>query len=630
MSESRGDMPTDRLRRGSPTARAEVQQTSNDPRGDDQEHHTQRFATQRLSTRQNASPPTQHPVATAASTRRWNIGRDVVAGVLLLIAPFFPWNLYFGGGIPNSRYAVFVLLIAATVLSLAALAETYAGGSRFGHAVAGQLRVGLNAPYALLVLGFIGFDVVQTVRYGGSANVPGGLGPGAWLGIAGALLSAQPLITGTAADGSSFRRWLFSARIVGYASIVLAALSFLFNLFWRIKAALPGSTSSSGFGKQNVAIIATAAVYGVVALAAVIVASRWILQGGKSSRLATIALGASTLAAGVIVWLLPVGRKIDAFHGIAQNTSTAGVGFEGYVAWAAAAAIFAPLTLFRILSTHHIDRSSWRAAARKGLLIIAVWCLASVVMRITDVVVAAALNLPHSPYDSAAMAAFDLVTAVLAVWLRINLVNRALPVAVISSLCGVLLVLTVSRIVVGIALAPRIAGTPAEAGNPVYGNNLAQQITSTFDVVLCGLALCILAVAIITARFVQTRPHTGDPGRNRGESAPPDVPAPSYTETTRPPAGGAAKSPATPRQQFPQSPRIHRPTEEPTRRMAVSEPPDATQQLAAGTPRIFRSDDSRQRNSASTPERSRQQSTTPAPKIYRTPDDPTREGRGRG
>ena len=113
-------------------------------------------------------------------------------------------------------------------------------------------------------------------------------------------------------------------------------------------------------------------------------------------------------------------------------------------------------------------------------------------MRATDVIVAAVLHLSRSPYDSAAMATFDVLTAALAIWLRANLVSRFFPVAVISSLCGVLLVLSVSRIVLGIALSPRFAGTPAGAGNPVYGNNLAQQITSTFDAVLSGLALCIL------------------------------------------------------------------------------------------------------------------------------------------
>ncbi|MDT5231760.1 MAG: hypothetical protein QOI39_2260, partial [Mycobacterium sp.] len=341
MSQRRDDPPTERLRSRPETGRVDAPQSS----AGDSRRATHDFATQRLSAGQSASPPARQPVPNKASAKRWNIGRDVVGGVLLLIAPLFPWNLYFGIGIPNSSGAVFALLAVVTVLSLVAVAVTYAIGSRPGNTLAGRLRVALNVPYALLVAGFVGFDVVQTVRYGGSGNVPGGVGPGAWLGIGGALLSAQPAITGTAADDDRFRKWLRSARIMGYTSIALAALSVSFNLFWRTKAALPSSTGSSGFGNLNVAIIATAVVYGVVALVAVIVAARWILQSSRSSRLATIALGAATLAAGVVVWLLPVGRELDGLHGNAQTTSTAGVGFEGYVAWVAAAVIFAPLTL---------------------------------------------------------------------------------------------------------------------------------------------------------------------------------------------------------------------------------------------------------------------------------------------
>ena len=578
---------------------------------------TQAFVTQRLSAGQDASPPNE------PSARRWNIGRDVLAGVLLVIAPLVPWNLYFGIGIPNSSGALSALLAVVTVLSLVAITVTYVIGSRPGNSLAGRLRVALNAPYVLLVAGFVGFDVVQTIRYGGSGNVPGGVGPGAWLGISGALLSAQPTITGTATDEGSLQKWLVSARIVGYTSMALAALAVLFNLFWRTKAALPGSAGSAGFGKQSVAIIATAVVYGAVALVPVIVAARWILQSdNRSSRLATIALGASTLAAGVVVWVLPVGREIDGFHGVAQNTSTAGVGFEGYLAWVVAAAIFAPLTLLRVATNHQIDRGAWRVAARKGLLLIALWCVASVLMRVTDVIVAAVLHLSRSPYDSAAMAAFDVVTAALAIWLSINLVSRSLPVAVISSLCGVLLVLSVSRIVLGIALAPRFAGTPAGAGSPVYGNNLAQQITSTFDAVLSGLASCILVVAIMTARFVQRRPPAKGKGDNQNQSASP-TPAGWDSETTRLRARGAAEPPAAPRQPPTPPPRIHRPTEQPTRRINVGPGrEDATQQLSTRAPRIFRSDDPRQRPIAPPPQRPKQQSPTSAPKIHRAQPNP--------
>ena len=327
---------------------------------------TQDFATQRLSAGQGTPPPPRHPAPNEPSAKRWTIGRDVLAGVLLLIAPLFPWNLYFGIGIPHSSGALFALLAVVTVLSLVAIAVTYVIGSRPGNSLAGRLRVALNAPYVLLVAGFVGFDIVQTIRYGGTGNVPGGVGPGAWLGISGALLGVQPTITGSATDDASLRQWPTSARIVGYTSIALAALAVLFNLFWRTKAALPGSAGSSGFGKQSVAIIATAVVYGVVALVPVVVAARWILQSGsRSARLATVALGASTLIAGVVLWVLPVGREIDGFHGIAQNTSTAGVGFEGYLAWVAAAAIFAPLTLLSVATNQQIDRGVGRVPTKR-------------------------------------------------------------------------------------------------------------------------------------------------------------------------------------------------------------------------------------------------------------------------
>jgi hypothetical protein len=315
---------------------------------------------------------------------------------------------------------------------------------------------------------------------------------------------------------------------------------------------------------------------------AVVVGSRWLLRNTRASRLATVALGVSTLIAGIVVWILPAGRDIDAFHGIAQNTSTAGVGFEGYLAWAAAAAIFAPAALLARRDASATEENAWRAAARNGLLLIIVWCLGSMLMRITDLAVAVSLNYPFSRYDSVVLAAFDLVTALLAVWLRINLGNDAVSARLISSLCGLVATLSVSRVVVGVALAPRFEEAPnAPAPNPVYGNNLAQQITSTFDVTLCVLALCILAAAVVTgqlgarrARRQRRRPaHTrgGPAGTHPGPGAPTTrIPVghaapPSAAATTRIPAGGA-----TP--QLAGSPRIFRGDDSATRQIPVQKP----------------------------------------------------------
>ncbi len=542
-------------------------------------------------------PPARRQTAAPPRTRRRDVAPDLAAAALLVIALFLPWNLYFGIAIAGSNKAVLAALFAVTLLSLASVAAAgswRSSGARFNPATAARLRLGLNVPYALLVLAFVAFDAFETVRFGGTVNVPGGVGPGAWVGIAGALFSARPVTTGPEQD----RQFRF-ARIIGYASMVGAVLSFCFNLYWRLRYALHGTGGSSDFGKQNVAVIVTAVVYGVAALLAVLIGSRWLLRDTKASRLATVALGVSTLFAGILVWALPVGRDIDAFHGIAQNTSTAGVGFEGYLAWAAAAAIFAPAALLAHRDASATEENVWRAAARNGLLLIVVWCLGSMVMRITDLVVAVTLDYPFSRYDSMVLAAFDLATAVLATWLRINLVNDSVSARLISSLCGLVATLGISRVVVGVALAPRFVESPnSPAQNPVYGNDLAQQITSTFDVALCLLALCILAAAIITGylagrrrrsqrrRVPRKRAAPAGAGQ-RPEPATTRIPVgrtapPSAAATTRIPTGGpraGTESPTTAMPQLTGSPRIFRGSEDQD---------SATRQIPTQKPRIFR------------------------------------------
>lgn len=522
--------------------------------------------------------------AAGGTGRRRAIVSDATAAVLLVVAVFLPWNLYFGVGIPDSNPALFALLLAVTVLAVAALAV--AGSWRSSGARSGaRLRLALNVPYLLLVLGFVVFDAYETVRFGGTVTVPGGVGPGAWVGVAGALLSAQAVPAVPAGD--EYAGWHRSARIIGAVSMLAAVLSFGFNLYWRVRYALQSTSGAAEFGKQNVAVIATAVVYGVVALVAVLVASRWLLQRTRASRLTTVALGASTLVAGILVWILPAGRDLDAFHGIAQNTSTAGVGFEGYLAWAAGAAIFAPRALFDQRNPSPTEESAWRAATRNGLLLIAVWAVGSIAMRLTDLVVGIVLNYPFSRYDSVVLAVFDLVTAALAIWLRRSLAN--LSARLVTSLCGLVVALSVARVIVGVALAPRFAESPnSPARHPVYGNDLAQQITSTFDVTLCGLALGILAAAVVAGQL-RGRRLARRAARRRAADANAAAPttrvrvgqaaAPSAAATTRIPTGGAE-----------------------------SDPPTAEIPPLAGSPRIFRGDDSGTR-----------QIPVPKPQIYRPP-----------
>ncbi|CAM3444799.1 hypothetical protein MYCO108962_20710 [Mycobacterium colombiense] len=525
--------------------------------------------------------------AAAGTKRYWG---DLTAVALLVLAVFLPWNLYFGIGIPGSSTVLFGVLIAATVLAVLAVGiagSWRSSGARFNPARAARLRLALNVPYLLLVLGFVVFDAYETVRFGGTVTVPGGVGPGAWAGIAGSLLSAQAVPAGALAGpvpaGDESTGWHRSARLIGSLSMLAAVLSFGFNLYWRVRYALQSTGGAAEFGKQNIAVIATAVVYGVVALLAVLVASRWLLRSARESRLATVALGTSTLAAGVLVWFLPAGRDIDAFHGIAQNTSTAGVGFEGYLAWAAGAALFAPRALFGRRNTSPTEESAWRATTRNGLLLIAVWSVGSVAMRITDLVVGVTLNYPFSRYSSIVLAAFDLATAVLAIWLRRRLAT--LSARMVTSLCGLVATLSVARVVVGLELAPRFEDSPnSPALHPVYGNNLAQQITSTFDVTLCGVALGILVAAIV-AGHLSGRRLARRAARRRAAATNAAAPTtrvpvgqgagPSAAATTRIPAGvpgGDNEPPTTEIPPMGNAPRIFRGDDSGTRQMPAQKP----------------------------------------------------------
>jgi hypothetical protein len=520
--------------------------------------------------------------------------------VLLVIALLIPWNVYFGSGVPDSDSGVYTLLLVVTALSLVALAVTYVGqrgvfGARFDERRTATMRLGLNSPYLLMVAGFVAFALAQTVRYGGSGNVPPGVGPGVWLGLAGSLLAAQPTLFGGVIDDVRFDGWYRCVRIIGFLSIVGATLSVSFNLYWRTRYVLPG-ISDATHGAQNTAVVVTTVAYGAVALMVLVVASRWLLRNDPPARLATIVLGASTLSAGLIVWLTEIGRDIDAFHGISQTTSTAAVGFEGYLAWVAAAAIVAPPTLLSLLTDGSAAKDSWRAAARKCLLLIAIWCVGAAILRAVDVVTTLTLSLPLSLYDSVALLAFDVVAAAVAVWLRINLTTA--PVPVISVVSGVLSVLAICRVAVGVGLAPRIEYVDSSATqNAVYGNALAHQITSTFDAVVCGLALAVLAVVLVTGqlRGLRLKPRAASAVSVAAETPAAAHQASGDIEPDDAPTGLVASPVAS------VAPRIYRDggtftaaeenlTQSLSSATAVMAAGDATQHLDTGLPRIFRPD----------------------------------------
>jgi hypothetical protein len=518
----------------------------------------------------------------------------------------FPWNLRFGVGVPDSAGSLFVGLAAVTVLALGAVTASFT--ERRTRQLA-KIRLALCAPYLLFTGAFVGYAIVEAIRLGGTGTVPPGVGPGVWIGAAGALLAAQAWPTASDVNHG----WTRAARIVGIASMVLAALAVVFNLYWSTRYLFDGD---SEFAAERITAITTAVVYGIVSLVIVIAASRWTLNPDSSSRLATVALGASTLAAGALVWGLDSGRDIDAYHGIAQLTMTTKVGFEGYLAWVVAAAMFAPVTLNMVLS-HPVDLTALRESARKCLALIAVGCFGGAVLRIAGAVAALNLDLKSTTYDTTALVIFDVVTAALALFLRFGLRDARVSSKLTVGLAGILLALTISRVIVGVLLVPRIPFVSAtKADNPVFGNTLSQQITSTFDVVLCWLAFAIVMATLLNSRrFAPRSPGDSDapPAITEAHAtatavmaATPSAPlvGAATTDATHPvavagAAAGATQVLAAPTQQLATSapPRIFRQEAESTKQLDAATPgtestqkiraaqllAESTQRFAAGT-----------------------------------------------
>lgn len=448
------------------------------------------------------------------SVGRWNSARDSAAAVLLTLALALPWNLSFGVGIPDGSTWPFAPLTLVTLSSWASLAASHIG-RRASRGGLERVRLALNAPYLLFSSAFVVFAYLQVIQYGGTGDVPSGIGPGLIAGTAGALLAAQPML----ADRPD--RWQGTVRVIGFTSIGLATVAVGANTYLRTRYPV-GALADGIYGGQNIAVVATVLVYGAVAWLTVLVGLRWLLSDQPSARLAIAALGISTILGSVLVWVVPVGRDIDAFHGIAQTTSTAAVGFEGYLPWAAAAAVVAPWALWNAWSALPVVEH-WRDAVRRCLALIALWCAGSALLRVFDMIVSLSLDMPFSPYDSVAMLAFDIVTAVAALWIRHHTNGAALHPAVLSAGAGVLVVLTICRVVVGVGLAPQImySGEPPALHDAAYGNMLAQQITSTFDVVVCWLAL---AAAVATVLVLQLGGLVRPP---RTAVAVPKAPAPN-------------------------------------------------------------------------------------------------------
>jgi hypothetical protein len=528
--------------------------------------------------------PTTPAPAIARSPRvgyvpvRTNVVRDGIAIVLLVLALLLPWNLDFGLGVPGSDGLLWAVVAVVTLLAISAALNAHAGplrltGPRSDIRLLSRVRLLVCAPYLVVAVGFVGYHVLETVRDGGTGIVPPGVGPGLVVGLGGALLAAQPPVTSITIEDNGFRRWYALARVLGGVSVALATVAVAWNVYWRLRYLF---VTDGEFAGQDVAVITTTLLYGAVALIAVVIGSRWLTERTAAARLATTALGASAGLAATLVWIFPVGRDVDAFHGIALNTSTAAVGYEGYLFWASAAAIVAPTTLYAVFLIKPPTLGAFRSAAQKCLTLIAFWAFAAAACRVVDFLIALSLDLPRALYDSVAMTAFNLFAGLIARWLHRQLGRGVISTAVIAAFSALLFVFTVANLAIGVALAPRYAAASPDA---VYGNNLAQQITSTFDVVICALSLAVLVAMLFTGPLAGYLMRRREKRATAAPSTPP-APEPSAPPTIVRPSSQPSPQPSSQPSPQPSSqpPRIVRLKEDSTTVLSASQ----TEQFTTG------------------------------------------------
>ena len=169
------------------------------------------------------------------------------------------------------------------------------------------------------------------------------------------------------------------------------------------------------------------------------------------------------------------------------------------------------------------------------------------------------------------MTVFNVITGVIARWLNRQLVRGEASLPVIAAFSGLLFVFTVANLAIGVALAPRYAEPSPTA---IYGNNLAQQITSTFDVTICALSFAVMVAMLFTGPLAGyfIRRHEA---KTAAPTSPPVPPVPAGA-----PGPSASAPPTLARSSQPASlPRIVRLKEDSTTVL----PAPATEEIAAPT-----------------------------------------------
>ncbi|MCJ0896579.1 RDD family protein [Rhodococcus sp. ARC_M13] len=296
--------------------------------------------------------------------------RDGTAAVLLFVSFFLPWSATVAITRVGSS-ALVVLLVLPTLLSLVSLSLPYVArlgmlGPNWNVGQIRVLRLVANGPLIATVVGLVVYDVIRGMfRFSESSSVftGNGVGAGAWFGLAGALLAAQPRAAEIRIDARTAPRWLALVKPLVFVAWGSSVASALLALIYILVSASRYRyyDGPQTFESLIVLFVSSAVPIVVVGVAAVGLARRF-----ASWRLTIAALGIALLAAGLL-HSISEGTSVELFH-----TATASPYYGITFLIAAAAITFIPFGVASVGDGTH-PGYAWLAAARNGMLLIAVW-----------------------------------------------------------------------------------------------------------------------------------------------------------------------------------------------------------------------------------------------------------------
>lgn len=296
--------------------------------------------------------------------------RDGTAAVLLFVSFFLPWSATVAITRVGSS-ALVVLLVLPTLLSLVSLSLPYVArlgmlGPNWNVGQIRVLRLVANGPLIATVVGLVVYDVIRGMfRFSESSSVftGNGVGAGAWFGLAGALLAAQPRAAEIRIDARTAPRWLALVKPLVFVAWGSSVASALLALIYILVSASRYRyyDGPQTFESLIVLFVSSAVPIVVVGVAAVGLARRF-----ASWRLTIAALGIALLAAGLL-HSISEGTSVELFHTVTASP------YYGITFLIAAAAItFIPFGVASVGDGTH-PGYAWLAAARNGMLLIAVW-----------------------------------------------------------------------------------------------------------------------------------------------------------------------------------------------------------------------------------------------------------------